>query len=230
MQLKLVFLIFLLSQSCQTRENKVINEVTTNSTQPIKPEVKLDTLLNSKEYLILGKELANVKVIQEGQGENFPTFDTLATYRNDLIIGENINEKGLKIFRKYHPKSTFEDYKVEVYKGELAAPDFSTDPDAKRFITRITNECKNGINFAGHYTLVIWGCGSPCQNGVVVDRKTGAILGNYGTSLGSKFRKDSRMIIRNVGAIDTISNLVKVCSYCEVDHAIWTGKEFKEIE
>ena len=80
------------------------------------------------------------------------------------------------------------------------------------------------------YTLVIWGCGSPCQSGVVIDRITGEIFGGYGTSLGSEFRKDSRMIIRNVEAIDTATNLIRSCTFCGVNHEIWTGTEFEEIE
>jgi hypothetical protein len=33
-----------------------------------------------------------------------------------------------------------------------------------------------GPNFAGHYALVTWGCGSPCLMGAFVDLKTGRIF------------------------------------------------------
>ena len=231
----LTYLICILILSCQskTKQNNTVkteaNESPTLTTDKAK-NGKLDTLLNTNDYLILGKKLAKVKVVKDDKIDNFPTFEILIGYRDEVIIGENIEYNDVEIYRKYNPKTSFKDYNVIVYEGKLADPDFSTDPDAKIFITRIKNECAKGINFAGQYTLVTWGCGSPCQSGVVVDRKTGAIFGGYGTSLGSEYRKDSKMIIRNVGAIDTTTNLIDVCAYCDVNHEIWTGREFKEVE
>lgn len=191
---------------------------------------ELDTLLNTNKYLILGNKVAKVKVVTKIEVENFPTFKIMVDYLNDVIIAKNIDYNSLRVYRKYNPQVTFKDFPAEVYKGKLAYPDFSTNLDAKRFITRIKNECANGINFAGHYTLVTWGFGSPCQSGVVVNRKTGEIFGGSETALGSEFKKNSKMIIKNIGAIDTATNLIEVCSYCNVNHEIWTGSEFNEIE
>lgn len=230
----LTYLTCFLILSCQSNkdnsEKRELNHSDSTKTGIQQPKNQIDTLLNSDNYLILGDKLAKVKVVTENEVDNFPSFEILVGYRNEVIIGENIDYDNLEIYRKYQPQTSFKDFPVDIYKGKLADPDFSTDPDAKRFITRIKNECAKGINFAGQYTLVTWGCGSPCQSGVVVDRKTGKIFGGYGTSLGSEFRKDSKMIIRNVGAIDTTTNLIEVCAYCEVKHEIWTGTEFKEVE
>jgi len=212
--------------SCQSQTDKQES----STTEFLQENKELDTLLNTNEYLILGDKFAKVKVVNKNEVTKFSNFEILIEYRNDVILGEKIHSDNLKIYRKYQPKKTFEDYPADSYSGELADPDFSTNPEAKRFITRIKEECANGINFAGHYTLVTWGCGSPCQTGVVVDRKTGKIYSGLETSLGSKFKKDSKMIIRNVGAIDTSTNLIEVCAYCEVSHEIWTETEFKEIE
>ena len=220
--------------SCQTNkdnsEKGELNNSDSTKTDIQQKESQIDTLLNTADYLIFGDKLAKVKVVNENEVDNFPTFEILFGYRNDVIIGENIDNDNVKIYKKYQPQTSFKNYPADIYVGKLADPDFSTDPDSKRFITRIKNECANGINFAGQYTLVTWGCGSPCQSGVVVDRKTGKIFGGYGTALGSEFKKDSKMIIRNVGAIDTTTNLIEVCAYCEVNHEIWTGTEFKEVE
>ena len=234
MKIILTYLICFLILSCQTKndkgENKELNKTDYLIIEASQKDNQLDTLLNIKDYLVLGDKLAKVKVVNEIELDKFPTFEILIGYRNDIIIGENIDYDNVKIYRKYNPKTTFKNYPVDIYKGKLADPDFSTDPDAKRFITRIKNECANGINFAGHYTLVTWGCGSTCQSGVVVDRKTGIIYGTYGTALGSEFKRDSKLIIRNVGAIDRTTNLIKVCAYCDVNHEIWTGTQFKVVE
>lgn len=191
---------------------------------------QIDTLLNTESYLVLGDKLGKVKVVSEKEVDDFPTFEIIGSYGIDVIIGQTIDYDNLKIYRKYQPQTSFKDFPVEIYEGKLADPDFSTYPDAKGFITHIKNECAKGINFAGKYTLVTWGCGSPCQSGVVVDRKTGEIFSGYETSLGAEFRKDSKMIIKNVGAIDTTTNLIEFCAYCEVNHEIWTGSGFQKVE
>jgi len=230
----LTYLIYFLILSCQLNKDKSdkngLSNPDSKTTDIQQKENQSYTLLNTDGYLIFGDKLAKVKVVNENEVHKFPTFEILIRYRNDVIVGENIDVDNVKIYRKYQPKTSFNDYPVDIYEGELADPDFSTNPDSKRFITRIKNECAKGINFAGQYTLVTWGCGSSCQSGVVVDRITGKIFGGYGTSFGSEFKKDSRMIIRNFGAIDTMTNLIEVCAYCEVDHEIWTGTKFKAVE
>ncbi|NHN24694.1 hypothetical protein FIA58_003310 [Flavobacterium jejuense] len=219
-----ILLVLLIYFSCKNESrDPVINKIGRNENQ-------LDTLLNTNDYLILGKKTTKVKVVQKDKIDDFPTYEVLIGYRDDVIIAEKISFNEVEIYRKNNPKTFFEDYKVAIYKGKLSEPDFSTNLQAKRFKTNIKKECANGINFAGHYTLITWGCGSPCQSGVLVDRKTGKIYGGYGTSLGSKFKKDSRMIIKNIGALDTITNLIKVCAYCEVSQEIWTDTEFKVVE
>lgn len=223
------YLICLLILSCQIKNHK--NESSKENQSNLTVEThSLDTLLNTKDYLALSNKNGMVKVIDENDVDKFPTFEYLIGYQGKAIIGKNLDYNDVKIYKKYLPNTFFKDFPAKIYKGELAEPDFSTDPEAKRFITRIKNECKNGINFAGHYTLVTWGCGSPCQSSVVVNRKTGKIFSGFGTALGSKFRKDSKMIITNVGAIDTTTHLIKVCAYCNVNHKIWTGEKFEELE
>ncbi|WP_338732055.1 hypothetical protein [Mangrovimonas cancribranchiae] len=230
----LIFIICFLMLSCQQKNKKIENKTrkTPNTIQKSTNQYKtqLDTLLNTQDYLILGQKLTKIKVVSENSIKNFPKHKVLARYKSDVIISQNNTNEEIKIYRKYHPKISFKDFPAEVFKGQLADPDFSTNPNAKSFITRIKNECANGINFAGHYTLVTWGCGSPCQSGVLVDRKTGRIFSGFETSLGSKFKKDSKMIIKNIGAIDNTTNLIEVCAYCEVSHHIWTGTTFKEVK
>ncbi|WP_298514067.1 hypothetical protein [uncultured Kordia sp.] len=229
-----ICLICVLVLSCQSKTNQSKKDESKHNKNVLaevsKKSIELDTLLNTNDYLVLGKKMAKIKVVQSNEVENFPTFEILIGNGNDIIIGENIDYDDVKMYRKYNLTSTFEDYKVTIYNGKLAAPDFSSNPSTKRFVTRIKEACKKGINFAGHYTLVTWGCGSACQSGVVVDRKTGVIYSGYGTALGAEFRKNSKMIIRNVGAIDTNTNLIELCAYCDVNHEVWTGTEFHEVQ
>jgi hypothetical protein len=93
---------------------------------------------------------------------------------------------------------SFEDFPVsEKFEGQPAPVNFSTDPDALRFVTAITEGAEKGPNFAGHYTVISWGCGTECESGVIVDAQTGAISSSFVTELGSEFRIDSNLFIVN---------------------------------
>lgn len=47
--------------------------------------------------------------------------------------------------------------------------------DARRYRTVIREGAREGPNFAGHYTIVTWGCGAGCVQFAIVDAKTGAV-------------------------------------------------------
>ena len=49
------------------------------------------------------------------------------------------------------------------------------DAQARRFRTRLREDSRQGPNFAGHYTVVFWGCGSGCAGMAVVDAYTGRV-------------------------------------------------------
>jgi hypothetical protein len=44
------------------------------------------------------------------------------------------------------------------------------------FRARIARAARKPANFAGHYVLTYWGCGSSCVTGVVIDKLTGQII------------------------------------------------------
>ena len=147
-----------------------------------------------------------------------------------VIESEIINNSNGDVSKQLNPKYDFENFKVDLYEGALAEPDFNSAPDAIQFKTRITEACKNGINFAGKYTLVIWGCGTSCQSGVVVDRTNGKIYEGYYSSLGSEFKKDSHMIIINSGLIDETTNVIDDQNMVDLRVELWIGSEFIKAE
>src|SRR6185369_11667024 len=69
----------------------------------------------------------------------------------------------------------FEDYPARnMYKG----------PNARLVLTRADMTFKTRLrvaarerktNFAGHYIVTTWGCGSACVDGAVIDAKTGKV-------------------------------------------------------
>jgi hypothetical protein len=93
----------------------------------------------------------------------------------------------------------FADHPVtERFTGTPAMPDLASAPDAKQFATRINEGAKKGPNFAGHYTIIEWGCGSECQRSAIVDAKTGAVyFPDFTSSWGMLYRPDSSLLIVN---------------------------------
>lgn len=43
------------------------------------------------------------------------------------------------------------------------------------FRTRLREDSRAGANFAGHYAVVVWGCGTGCAQMGVVDVRTGRV-------------------------------------------------------
>ena len=77
---------------------------------------------------------------------------------------------------------TIEGYKFEKYKPnkisvkKKAKINYSSNPTAKEYRTRITDGYKSGdINFAGHYITISWGCGTGCMSGAMVDIQDGKV-------------------------------------------------------
>jgi len=70
----------------------------------------------------------------------------------------------------------FEQFPVrEIYAGPLAKPDVRSPMRSRIFRTMIREGAKSGVNFAGHYSIVSWGCGSGCQGLAVVDAMSGKV-------------------------------------------------------
>ena len=94
---------------------------------------------------------------------------------------------------------SFKDFEVtETFEGTPALPDFGSSPEAKDFKTAIGRATVAGPNFAGHYTVAEWGCGTSCQMHAVIDAKTGAIVGyGFGSALGAEYYLNSRLLILN---------------------------------
>ena len=72
----------------------------------------------------------------------------------------------------------FEDYAIkdaDVFSGQPARPQI-VEKNHRTFRTKITDAAAKGPNFAGHYTVAEWGCGSGCMSLAVVDEITGKVF------------------------------------------------------
>ncbi|TSC76031.1 MAG: hypothetical protein G01um101431_1049 [Parcubacteria group bacterium Gr01-1014_31] len=94
----------------------------------------------------------------------------------------------------------FSDYPApDAYTGPRANVDFETSPAAAKIVgPRIIDGLTYGPNFAGHYTVIEWGCGASCQMHAIVDAKTGAIVEySLGSAFSLQYRLDSRLLVAN---------------------------------
>jgi hypothetical protein len=70
----------------------------------------------------------------------------------------------------------FREYPVAGTYSGPSAPVVLKTADDRMFKTRLREAAKTEKpNFAGHYIMTYWGCGSSCVMGAVIDAKTGAV-------------------------------------------------------
>jgi hypothetical protein len=61
------------------------------------------------------------------------------------------------------------------FRGKPAAVALAGNRDARQFRTVLTAGAAKGPNFAGHFTIVGWGCGSACLTWAIVDAASGKV-------------------------------------------------------
>ena len=125
----------------------------------------------------------------------------------------------------------FEQFKVsEIFKGTPAQPRLKT-AGQRRFRTMIRDGAKKGSNFAGHYAIAEWGCGSGCVSIAVIDVQSGAVYdGPFGALVNAlvdasriegpelTYHLDSRLFVAQ--GCPNEKN-------CGTYYYEWTGSSFK---
>jgi len=133
------------------------------------------------DFLIQSPDSMNIDYILKSQPltKKISKGDTLYEDSKCLILGNAdvpMSYEGYGIFKKYISPYKFPQFEVPVYKGKLSGPNFKTDMGAWLYRTQIREQCQQkGINFAGHFTLAMWGCGSECDQIAIVDRINGNV-------------------------------------------------------
>jgi len=105
-------------------------------------------------------------------------------------------------------RPAFISYSAAVEKPRVRAIDFKASPDARSFRTRLSDAIKSGVNFAGHYVVAGWGCGTGCISGAIIDARNGRVYwpiqfnamstwydGNDYVDKPIEYRNNSRLLI-----------------------------------
>ncbi len=95
--------------------------------------------------------------------------------------------------------------------------DLSSNPIAKRYRTVLRSEMAEGANFAGHYRVAIWGCGSSCAMFAVINMNDGRVM----TAKGVAYISMVRLATDDPGGIlfKASSNLLMVVGDPEEDES-----------
>lgn len=136
----------------------------------------------------------------------------------------------------YSQKLSFNTYHVSLYKGKPAPLKLRGNKLAEMYRTTIRDTYYSkkemvewhgatGLNFAGHYCFVYWGCGSDCQDAAIVDLKSGVVYQAMTATMRYEFKPYSRLVIVNPGQTKDS------CAYCTPEYWVWNDKNkvFKKI-
>jgi hypothetical protein len=119
------------------------------------------------------------------------------------------------------------------YPSSAVSPTLAT-PGQRRFRTVIRDWVKKGPNFAGHYTIAEWGCGSACEQIAVVDTLSGevyegpfGILPNGLIYLGPNVEEDKTGLFYRRNSSLFVARGCPNDQACGAYYYVWTGTQFK---
>lgn len=124
------------------------------------------------------------------------------------VVGIFVLLLAVAAFGQNRKTPTFSQYPAKVEKARTKTIDFKHSYGAGTFRTRLNEGLREGINFAGHYIVVGWGCGTGCISGAIIDARNGRVYfpnafhdigvwydDNSYTAEPVKFRKNSRLFV-----------------------------------
>jgi hypothetical protein len=135
---------------------------------------------------------------------------------------------------------TFKKYAARVEKTGNVKVNLKSHKNANTYRTNLRNAAKEGVNFAGHYILTTWGCGTNCSQSAVIDARNGKVFFPRvleGAGFGFcdladdaepiVYRADSRLLVLSgfKGGELELEN-----SRCGIYYLEWTGTNFKQVK
>jgi len=127
----------------------------------------------------------------------------------------------------------FSDYPARVSSHAGSASPKLTTPGQRKFRTMIRDGAARGPNFAGHFTIAEWGCGTGCVQFAVVDNQSGAVYENpFGSLPGASFCLGANPDQDKTGIFYHPDSSLLILRGCQNDKDcgavfyLWTGVQF----
>lgn len=117
-----------------------------------------------------------------------------ATTANAEVSNDDYNEITIRLSDVPADGPRFDSFRVPVYKGPNGTPDLTSDSQTRMYRTRIKEWAKAKPNFAGHYILATWGCGTECLQITIIDAKTGKVFHPSGVTSNAANNVDDKLL------------------------------------
>jgi hypothetical protein len=95
--------------------------------------------------------------------------------KRSILLGLVVLGLSLSALAQRAKIPTFAQYPAKVERATAKSIDFRHSPGASSFRTRLREALRDGVNFAGHYIVAGWGCGTGCISGAIIDARTGRV-------------------------------------------------------
>ncbi|HKR00527.1 MAG TPA: hypothetical protein VJT09_07625 [Pyrinomonadaceae bacterium] len=134
----------------------------------------------------------------------------------------------------------FTQYAARVERIRNVTVNLRSHKDARMFRTNLRNAAKEGVNFAGHYILTTWGCGTNCSQSAIIDARNGRVffpeeLAGAGFGFCEFpdetepfiYKSNSRLLVLNGfkgGDLETEN------APCGIYYLEWTGTRFRQVK
>lgn len=104
---------------------------------------------------------------------------------------------------------------ISKWDGKISRVNYSTLTQASLFRTAINEQVAEGPNFAGHYRVVSWGCGTECLGYAVVDVVDGNIVEyvpymEFQASTGLDYTIDDSLLVFNPKSKKSVTDTSQV--------------------
>ncbi len=170
-----------------------------------------------KKLLIIIISLLNFSFQKREENSNIKT--TVKVSR--VILSQPIQKL------KFTTPIEYNKYELGKFSGKPSVINYSSNINANRYRSAINWSIDNfNVNFAGHYNLARWGCGTSCINGVITDLITGRVYDIPSATIDYQFKIDSRLLIVNP---PDSNGFYDECNYCEPELWVWND-EMKKFE
>lgn len=118
----------------------------------------------------------------------------------------------------------FADFPAEdLYKGKPALPKLTT-PTQREFRTVLRIGSEKRPNFAGHYTVVEWGCGSNCIVFAVIDAVSGKVYDSAMPAINDEY--PCGLLYRSKSKLFVVEKSRNPNGDCKAEFYTWDGSRF----
>jgi len=162
------------------------------------------------------------------EGEPAPAFGWETHWNDVTVVPSDLADPKAPHFADYAITPRFD--------GPPRPVDLGSHRDAWKWRSRLREGIRRGPNFADHFTVITWGCGTDCTQVAIVCSWSGAVF--FPRLLGAlhvanvhdevledgtlRFRRDSRLLVA-VG-MPNEDTLLRGVSYFE-----WTGNDLRPL-